>query len=74
MIGSIGCLGPQSVDTLSWFWFFNPAIGGTFFTVGRDFAKLLNFSDLNRSAVARALGRALAVELSMARGGGGNRT
>ena len=52
----------------------NPPTGGTFFTVGWDFAKLINFSDLNRSAVARALGRARAVELSMARGGGGNRT
>ena len=53
---------------------FNPATGGTFFTVGWDFAKLIYFSDLNRSAVARALGRARALELSIARGVGGNRT
>ena len=52
----------------------NPACAGTFFTVWRIFRTVDIFSDLNRYAVARALGRARAVELSMARGGGGNRT
>ncbi len=37
-------------------------------------AKIVNFSDLNRAAVARALGRARAMAISMARRGGGNRT
>ena len=52
----------------------NPACGGGFFTVWHTFAKIINFSDLNRLPVARALGRARAAELSMARGGDGNRT
>ena len=53
---------------------FNPACGGTFFTVRLTIAKIVNFCDLNRTAVARALGCARAMAISMARGGDGKRT
>jgi hypothetical protein len=52
----------------------NPASGGIFFSVWSTIAKTINFSDLNRSAVARALGRARAMAISMARGWDGKRT
>jgi hypothetical protein len=54
--------------------FFNPACGPTFFTVWYIYAKIDKFCDLNRTAVARALGRARAMAISMARGGDGKRT
>ena len=37
-------------------------------------AKIVKFCDLNRTAVARALGRARAMAISMARGGDGKHT
>ncbi len=52
----------------------NPACGGTFFTVRCIIAKIVKFCDLNRAAVARALGRARAMAISMARGGDGKHT
>ena len=52
----------------------NPACGGTFFTVRYIIAKIVKFCDLNRTAVARALGRARAMAISMARGGDGKHT
>jgi hypothetical protein len=52
----------------------NPACGGVFFTVELIIAKIIIFRDLNRSAVALALGHARAMAISMARGGDGKRT
>ena len=52
----------------------NPACGEGFFTVWHTFAKIIKFSDLNRSVVASALGRARAMELSMARRRDGKRS
>ena len=51
----------------------NPACG-VFFTVELIIAKIIIFCDLNRSAVALALGHARAMAISMARGGDGKRT
>ena len=53
---------------------FNPACGGTFFTVRYIIAKIVKFCDLNRAAVARAVGRARAMASSMAREGDGKHT
>jgi hypothetical protein len=64
----------SSILGLPSFLVFNPACGGIFFTVWSTIAKFINFSDLNRAAVARAIGRARSMAISMARGGDGKRT
>jgi len=47
-------------------------MSNTFFAVWLTACNLINFDDLTRAAVGRALGRAQAMELSIAaRGGGG---
>jgi hypothetical protein len=60
-----------ALQKFSWF---NPACAGTFFSVWSIFRTVEVFFKKYRNAVARALGRARAMELSMARGGDGNRT
>ena len=68
------CARGQQFTRFSTFYTFNPACGGVFFTVELIIAKIIIFRDLNRSAVALALGHARAMAISMARGGDGKRT